>query len=451
MLERLIKMIFPKSEKESVARFYDGNPNGFSQLPLNNKSKTEEIKEIVGLNNQNKISDLSAVFSSIFLSAIGYGILMVMMAIKLEINVKNEILMSISAITQIGAGVIFSRFLPNLGNKKTLTEIIIIGSLVSAFFSILAYFYINYLIWLLVVYALGTSFFICGVTRNTLMIDLANPNIRSLTISIGVMLVAIGNSLGPVLIKFLNSGDNFISFLLASIFYLLSIIPLLKIKNITSEIRENKNISIWRYIYNSPKIMLAGFSVSYAMSSACAFIIIYGIRVGFNESDAALLLTTLLFGTIFSIPIGYMADIFNKRLMMISSAFLSLIFSMSLFFSNSSSDIHIALFLLFAALSGVKLPALVLINEKYKPTQRLAVNSAFSKFSLIGNICGLFATGVFMRKFGSVGLWISISLILTLFLIFCFFNYLTKFKRGELKIKNFSIFNKKITESNYEI
>jgi MFS family permease len=266
---------------------------------------------------------------------------------------------------------------------------------------------------------------------------------RALIISLGSMLVAIGNSLGPIFLNLVKTSDGFVSFAIASGFYLISMLPLSRLRKIdTNSVREEKKISVWRYIKNSPKIMFAGFSVSYAMSSSGAFLIIYGIRIGMPSNDASLLLSVLLFGTIFAIPIGYLADIFNRRMMMIASTILALFFSFSLYLNNNPKNIYILLFLMYGSLAGIKLPAVVLINEKYKPTQRLAVNSAFARFSLLGNICGLFITGAVMKCCGPQGLWLSVTIILFLFLVFCSHNYLGKIFRKEFDLKTLSIFNK---------
>ncbi len=425
-----------------ISRNYNSSGSGFATLPLNSSKNSE--------NNLTLIQDLVAIFLAIFLSSIGYGILMVLISLRLEANVKNEILISISAATQIGAGVIFSKFLPKIGQNFGLIKTIQIGSLISAACSLLLYHYFGYIFWLMIIYFIGTSFFVCGVSRNTAMIDLAPSKIRALIISFGTIIVAVGNAAGPLILKLLNSSDNFFAFLLAALFFAFSTLPLPRLKKIDSKIRESKAISVWRYIKNSPKIMFAGFCVSYAMSSASAFIIIYGIRIGMAQNEAAILLSILLLGTIFSMPIAYLADIFNRRFIMILSAFLAIICAIFLNFASDLKNIHILLFLMFASLSGLKIPALVLINEKYKPTQRLAVNSAFSRFGLIGNIVGLFCTGILINLFGPNGLWLSIIFIIGIFLLFCAVNYRKKFKNGEIKFSDFSIFNKQQTEQIYD-
>ncbi len=426
-------------KQEIITRNYDVVDAGFSAIP--NQPKIDDA-QIVSSNFGN-IKNLIALFSAILLASIAYGIIAVMIALKLELHVKSEILMSVSSASQIIAGVIFARFLPAVGRKLGLTNTIALASSVSAIAALLMYFYFNYFLWILVIYIYGTSLFVCGVSRQTVMIDLAPKHMRAIVISCGGMIVSIGNSLGPILLKVLQTSDQFISFAIASSLFLASILPLRKVKNINNQVREEKKIGLWRYIKNSPKIMAAGFCANYALSSTSAFLIIYGIKIGMDKDNSSLLLSVFLFGSIFSIPIAYLVDILNRRFLMIFSGILALFCMLQLVLLASQKEIFSTIFLMFGCLIGMKLSAVILINDKYKPTQRLAVNSAFSRVSLTGNIVGIFTTGAIMNLLGAKGLWVSNMLILLLFLLFCLFDYSKKIKNKEIDFSKISILNKK--------
>lgn len=430
-------MFFFNSKKESVSRNYDVAGNGFAPLPFDKVVEEEPIKKNAAL------YDILALFSSIIFSSIGYGMLMVMISFKLQYFIKNEVLISVSSATQILAGVIFARFLPDLGRKIGLSNSINLALFTAAICSLLMSFYINFFLWILIIFIYGTAAFICGVTRQTMLIDIAPKHMKAMMISLGTISMALGNSFGPILLNITKTSDSFITFVIIAAFFLIAMIPIRRLKKVETDIRKEKKIGIWRYVKNSPKIMCAGFSVNYTMSSINSFLIIYGIRVGMNNDDASLLLSTLLFGTIFSIPIGHITDILNRRFLMISSGFASLICLFCLYYNTDIERTYLLLFLLCGCVAGIKLPAIVLINEKYKPTQRLAVNSAFARFSLIGNIVGIFSTGMIMNLMGPKGLWISDIIILELFLVFCCYNYFVKFRKGELTFSNFSIRYKK--------
>lgn len=412
-------MSFFESKPQNISRNYDFPNSNFAPRPLN----LQKIDDANFCHKRNIIKDFIAIFSAVFLSSIGYGILAVMIALQLEKHVENEILISLSTIAQITAGVVFSRFLPKMGRKIGMINSIYIGCIISAICAIALYFYVNYLLWLIIIYITGTSFFIHGITRNTIIIDLAPAKFRSMIIAIGATILTLGNSVGPFIINFLNSSNNLNYHLIAASFFLISLLPLKTLKKVDSYLRQEKTISLWRYVKNSPKIMLASFSVGYATSAASAFVIIYGIEIGLAKEEAVLLLSFLLFGTLFYIPIGYLSDIVNRHIMMFIFGIISLICCYLLTLNLAINNIKLLLFLLFGSLSAIKLPALVLINEKYKPTQRLAVNSAFSRFGLIGNICGLLISGIYMNILGPNGLWFSLITILLCFLSFCLVRF----------------------------
>lgn len=436
-------MPFFKIKKNIISRSYDISSKDFIALPSRLFNK-EAIKENFCWDSA-LIKDILSVYASIFIAAIGYGMIAVMIAFKMEEYIKNEVLMSFSSATQISSGIIFARFLPALGRKIGLTNSIYLGTTMSAISSLLIYSYSGYFLWLVTVFILGTSSFICGVVRQTMTIDLAPQHIRGTIISCGGMLFSIGNSLGPIFLQLVNTSDSFTTHMMIFGFLLASMLPISRITRIEAKVREEKKIGIWRYIKNSPKIMFASFAVNYALASCSTFIIIYGMKIGMDQGSASLLLSVLLFGAVFSIPIGYLTDLINRRLLMISCATLSVICAQLLFHNEDPQKIYILLFLMFGCMVGVKLPALVLINEKYKPTQRLAVNSSFGKMALLGNLFGIFLTGSIMKCCGPKGLWLSITFMLSSFLIFCCLNYINKAIKGDLDFSKLYLFNKNKT------
>ena len=147
-----------RTSRKTITRSYDISGSGFTLPSIKPPETVSGNKEFCWTISLAK--DLAAIFSSIFLSAIGYGILMVMIALKLEANVKNEILISLSSATQIGAGVFISRFLPSLGRKAGMINSIYFGTIISAICALTLFIYPGYLLWVLIIFCIGTSFFI---------------------------------------------------------------------------------------------------------------------------------------------------------------------------------------------------------------------------------------------------------------------------------------------------
>jgi MFS family permease len=350
----------------------------------------------------------------------------VLIAIKMDKFVGNETLISISAVTQICAGIFFSRYLPKFARKFGVIRTIQISTITASILTIVMYQYLGYLVWLLTIFIFGTALFAFSITRQSLTLDISPPHRKAIIVSSGGMLMSFGNALGPILLQYIGH-DGLLPYVIASLFYVCSMLPMFLFRGENVIVKESKKVGILRYIRVSPKIMFGGFTFNYVQSSINTFLIIYGIRSGVSISQASFLFSVLLFGTIFSIPMGYFTDIINRRFLILVSTALSFICAISLFFTKDVSVMAILLFLLFGFMVGIKLPALILINEKYRPTQRLAVNSAFAKICLIGNVFGIFTTGFIMQIFGTSGLWISVISILFLYLLISIQSYWKKF------------------------
>ena len=393
-----------------------------------------------GIDTKQRIIDIACIYLATFISCIPNDMLTLLISVKVKQHVSNDMLISFIFTAQIIAGILFARYIPDFVKKFGMINSIHIASITAAFIAVIFYFYINYLLWIAFTFIFGTCLFSFVAIRQNMLFDLSPDKHKAILSSIGGMFVALGISFGALLMKFIPH-EGISPHLLASLFYLLSTLPMVFIKGCENNIKKVKKIGLLRYIYNSPKIMFGGFSFNYANASVQSFLIIYGLGKGMNAAQASLLFSILLFGTVFSIPIGFITDRVNRRFVMLSCTIISLILACLIPLSYDLEVTYALLFLMFGFSFGIKLPALILINEKYKPTQRLAVVSSFNKMCLIGSVCGVICTGLFMKSLGPVGLWMSVISILFSYLLFSIANYLYKFAYGKPVVGKFFINN----------
>ncbi len=390
------------------------------------------------MQKKQQIIDVISLYLATFISCIPNGILAVLISVKMKEHIGNDILISFIFTAQTVAGILFAKYIPKIAKRLGMINAIHVASVVAALIAVLFYFYVNYLLWMMVTFIFGMALFSFVVIRQTMLLDVAPDKHRAIISSASGMAVALGISMGAASMKFIDH-EGIKPHIIAATLYILSTIPMLFIKGINCNIKKNKKIGLWRYICKSPKIMFGGFSFNYANASVHSFLVIYGLKIGMNITQASLLFSVLLFGTVFSIPIGFITDRINRRFIMLSCTIISLILAILIPMSHNLDITAALLFLMFGFSIGIKLPALILINEKYKPTQRLAVVSAFNKMCQIGSICGISATGLSMKLFGPYGLWSSIILVLSIYLLFTIANYLHRFTRNKTLLGNFFI------------
>jgi len=427
-----------------MALIYHRQYNQSNALRNHDFAENNIINNIISLpqNQQNQANqkNLFLVMMSIFIASVAYGLLLVFIAVRLEQHTKNPLLISLSTIIQIGSGVIFSQFLPSFAKKIGLVKSIMISTAITAISALCLYKFVSFYVWLIIVYCLGTSLFNTTVTRNTLMINLALPTQRAFVIALGSTLVSCGNAFGPILLNFLHLQDNFMSFLLIASIFILSALLLGKIQTSEIKIAEQKTVSLVKYLIGSPKIMISGFSYSFILTSCTSFAVVYGLKIGMEPKKASLLLSAFLFGTIFYVPIGWFCSMVKLRFLMIFGAVLSLCCVIYIFLFLNTQNIFWLFFCLFVSLSLMKLPTVILINEKYSNTQRLVANSAFSRLTLLGSITGLVVVGFLNITYPQKGLWIASGFMLLTFLIFCLGNYIYKLYYKKIVFSSLSIF-----------
>ncbi len=307
-----------------MALIYNRKHNISKVLCSLDYAETNLIQNTITNNQNTQTKSLFLVMLSIFIASVAYGLLLVFISIRLEHNIKNTFLISLSAIIQIGAGVIFSQFLPNFAKKAGMVKSIIISTSITSIASLCLYKFISFYLWLVIIYVLGTSLFNTAITRNTLMINLATPSQRAFIIALASTLVSCGNAFGPVLLNLFNWQDNFFTFMLIAGIFLASGFVLIKIKTEEINITEQNNASFYKYILNSPKIMFSGFSYSFILTACTSFAIVYALKIGMAPEKASLLLSTFLFGTIFHVPISYFCYVIKPRFLMIFGATISL-------------------------------------------------------------------------------------------------------------------------------
>ncbi len=95
-------------------------------------------------NKKQLIINLTAIYSSIFLSSVPFGIIAVLIAVKMDKFVGDETLISLSAAMQIFAGIFFAKYLPRISKKLGIIRTVQIATITAAIMALVMYQYFGY-------------------------------------------------------------------------------------------------------------------------------------------------------------------------------------------------------------------------------------------------------------------------------------------------------------------
>jgi len=126
-----------------------------------------------------------------------------------------------------------------------------------------------------------------------------------------------------------------------------------------------------------------------------------------------------------ALPIGWLADIMDRRKLMIYCSILASVFVFLFTFPVKS---HLGIWFISAIAGGLVVSlynlALVLIGEKYNQIHLPVVSTAFSIFYSVGSFMGASVGGSAMGLFGFIGLPGVISSMLLIFALLMLFGSL---------------------------
>ncbi len=173
--------------------------------------------------------------------------------------------------------------------------------------------------------------FILGITINAIFIiseywinQLVFPKKRGRIVGIYATVAASGFALGPMILVVSNSHSWF-TFLLGIIAILVVIPILFQSKKYLPEFDSEESSSVLPFLTFAPLLLLSVFAAALFEQVTLSLFPIYGLQYGLSESTSSLVLGVLIFGNVFmQIPIGWLADVISRRVILIILSFTAL-------------------------------------------------------------------------------------------------------------------------------
>ncbi|MDP9137846.1 MAG: MFS transporter [Pseudomonadota bacterium] len=212
--------------------------------------------------------------------------------------------------------------------------------------------------------------------------------------------------LGPLVIK-LFGIEGVLPFVAGAVVLLAAMLPISLVDDRTAEAtdREEQHVSIFGFAPKAPLLLLAIFMHSVFDGAMLSLLPVYGVKNGYDERTAALLITAVALGNVFfQIPIGWIADRTSKAGTM-AACFLSLtVLVLLLPAAIGSAAVWPLVTVVGAAGFGIYTVGLAMLGDRFRGTDLVAGTAAFSMVWGAGALVGTAGSGWAMDLFGPDGL-----------------------------------------------
>ncbi|MBB4007624.1 MFS transporter [Allorhizobium taibaishanense] len=260
----------------------------------------------------------------------------------------------------------------------------------------------------------------------------APPSRRGLVLGIYATVLSVGFAAGPLLFSIVGS-EGVLPFAIGAVAILMAAIPIFIARNESPALDEKPEMHFLRYIFLVPTATAAVFVFGAVEVGGLSLMPVYATRIGFSESQSALLLTVMGIGNMaFQIPLGMLSDkLKDRRTLLGALATVGLAGSLLLPLI-SHSWIAMAVILLFwgGCVSGLYTIGLSHLGSRLTGSDLAAANAAFVFCYAVGTVAGPQVVGAAIDMGGNAGFAWSIAGFFALYVVLSVARLFFKAARG---------------------
>lgn len=349
-----------------------------------------------------------------FSAALAFGLLQPVLAIQMEQSGHSSAMIGVVVSIWSLAIIVGSPFYPQIIYRLGVKPSLVSGLAVTASLILLFPLSRDPIVWALFQFLLGLTFGHFWIVSEAWINALATSERRGLTTSIYVVSIALGGSLGPLLIRVIGY-EGMAPFLLCSASLVLGAAPVFFVANLPQLDRDKP--SRFRTIVGAfPMILILGLVAGFTDQGPTGLLSTYILKAGHNVEVVTLALFILgLSRVLFIIPLGIFADRTSHRLALIVSSLLCILLVLLLPVTHSQPlKLFALLFLLGALLDAFYALSLAELGSRYMGSQLASANTVFVMLHSIGSFGGSIGLGQSMDTFGTLGYSLFIVIVVAL-------------------------------------
>ncbi len=368
---------------------------------------------------------LAAIIACISVAGMGLGLTLPLLALTMESMGVPSTLIGLNAAMTALATLTFSPLVPHIlqriGAVKFLYACLGITIICLLSFKIFP----NICFWFPVRYVLGACLSTLFVVTEVWINQLATSQTRGRLIGLYGTSAAAGFGMGPMILWLVGS-EGWAPYFLGSFIVALAAIPIALARQVSPKINEKPNYKLLALLAVAPAAIMGGYVMGALESSIFNFLPIYGVRTSLSEATAPLLLTTASAGNVLlQVPIGWLTDKYDKRLILGGCAVLSCTGALAFPFLISNLIFMLpVLFIWGGVIFGIYTAALVMIGERFAGAELAGANAAIAMMWGLGSLTGPALGGVAMDIQGPHGFPAVLAVISGCFAVFVAYRYL---------------------------
>jgi len=281
-------------------------------------------------------------------------------------------------------------------------------------------------VWFILRVAAGFCMSGIYITADSWLNNQVNNHNRGRILGIYMMMGMGGAAAGQLLIGFADPG-GFTLFILASMVFSLSLVPLSLTRIDPPEIPPRKKADI-RAVYRAAPLAIVGAAAAgFTQGAVLTMGPVYGTEVGLTSSEVGWMMSALMLGSVAMIPLGRLSDRIPRRRVILAVTIGAIGLCLIMSIGPVDPALLAGVMLAYGALIfPVYALAMSHMNDLLERSQLVPGMAALVTFMALGAIAGPVMISAMMTLLGPDGMWMSLAVVHSLFAVYIVNRFLRR-------------------------
>lgn len=363
------------------------------------------------------IYSVSALLISFGILCLGHGLNNTLLAVRATMEHYPEWVMGLMMSGyfmgfMIGT-TLCTHLIPKVGQIRSFATFASVASSVS----LLHVLFVNEITWILLRIIYGICIAALYMVIESWLNGLSTRNSRGRILSVYMVISFLCLALGQIFV-FIAKPDEYTLFAIVSILISFSLVPLSISKARPPEEIPAEHFSFKKLYTISPLATIGCIATGLTLGSFWGLGAVYFTQVGLSSQNVAILIAATFFGgLLFQWPIGYLSDIFDRRVVIALVLLLSTTICIQIiyFIDTKTTELNITIVILSMLFGGFSYTLyslfIALANDFLEPRYLVKASAGLIVFHAIGAMFGPLLASFAMMLLGNKGLFIFISVV----------------------------------------
>lgn len=354
-----------------------------------------------------------AAIALVSLAGLGLSAMIPLLALEMERMGVSSTMNGMNAAVAGVANILIAPITPllagKIGVRRMIAGLILIDAAMILMFPLLPDFWA----WCAIRFVFGAALGAMFILSEYWITVLAPPERRGLVMGVYASFLALGFAAGPVILS--QAGTTgWPPYLITAALFLAALAPLALAPRSPPTLSSHGRVRLGPLIAAAPIATLAALIFGAVETGAFSQLPLYGLRIGLNEADAALLITWTMLGNLaFQIPIGWLSDRIDRRKVLFTCALFGVVGCAALPLVATMPWPQAILLFFWGGITGaIYTVGLAHLGSRFSGADMAQANAAFVMLYSFGLIAGPPYVGLGMDLAGSNGFPLTVSLLI---------------------------------------